>query len=245
MLFRSDLRAALLEDFNTHFVIPEELEDRANDAALKVANKAWKEFKFILRRDFIAKDEEPFDVHKWMNREMWAEFKASRETEEFRAKSEAARALAAKNTHHHRLGSCGYAPNEPKWMDEEEMARLNDQPLPFPNVQSRRARNWLYARRTPGATSSDAQSFASEATREVYSRLVRCRLQYLPLVASITSILHVVTCSSFTGEPVDRILPLRVPQGERYSYPGHRHQGASWSHEGYWGLRHLERWIPR
>ena len=168
-----DERRTLLEDIHSHFIVPEDMRARVERTALKVANKAWKDFKSMLHRKYVMEDKSPLKKYPFISQEDWNAFTESTRTEEFKARSEAAQANACKNTHHHRLGSAGYAGKVDKWREEEERARINDQPLPFAGVESERARNWLFARRNPAATSSNAESFTASATQDVYTKMVR------------------------------------------------------------------------
>jgi hypothetical protein len=104
-----DERRTLLEDIHTHFTFPEDFKDRVETAALKVAAKAWKDFKYKLHRDYALKDRSPLSKFPGILAEDWKAFKDTTETEAFKAKSEAATASALMNAHPHRLGRAGYA----------------------------------------------------------------------------------------------------------------------------------------
>jgi hypothetical protein len=166
-------RTVLLDEILAGFIFEEEHRPQLRRAAIKACNKAWKEFKYILRRDFISKGLEPFGAYPHLNPEEFEAFKAMCSTEEFKMKSEAAKQLAAKNKHHHRLGSAGYAGKERKWVEEEERARLTGAPIPFPTLVERRSRNWALARSTDGKTASTVE------TQQVLDRMVRRRLRHL------------------------------------------------------------------
>ena len=169
----TDERRTIVEDIHAHFTIPEEMRARVERTALKVANKAWKDFKSMLHRKYVMEEKSPLQKYPFISEEDWSAFTESTWSEDFKARSEAAKANACKNTHHHRLGSAGYAGKMDKWREEEERARMNDQPLPFAGVESERARNWLFARRSTAATSSNVHAFTNTATQEVYTKMVR------------------------------------------------------------------------
>ena len=176
-----DERRTLLQDIHTNFTFPEDCKDRVESAALKVAAKAWKDFKYKLHKDYVLKDRSPLSKFPGISEEDWEAFKSSTETEAFKAKSEAARSSALKNAHPHRLGSAGYAGKVDKWREEEERARLSDQPIPFAGIECERARNWLYARRNPASVArSNVESFTGEATQEVYSKMVSQHISLNP-----------------------------------------------------------------
>ena len=85
------------------------MKARVERATLKVANKAWKDFKSMLHRKYVMEDKSPLEKYPCIAKEDWIGFKESTQTEEYKARSEAAKENASKNTHHHRLGSGGYA----------------------------------------------------------------------------------------------------------------------------------------
>ena len=100
-------------------------------------------------------------------------------TPEFQEQSAAHKALQAKNTHPHKLGTAGYAGKTAQWMAEDKNASR-----PFAGITDERAQSWLRARSS--AASSGGISFTNKADEEVFQRLVN--MSNYPVVnKSITS----------------------------------------------------------
>ena len=59
----------LLEDIHTHFTIPEEMKARIERGVLKVANKAWKDFKSMLHRKYVMEDKSSLEKYPCIAKE--------------------------------------------------------------------------------------------------------------------------------------------------------------------------------
>jgi hypothetical protein len=57
-----------------HLKFPEDAKLHAFKLFWKTAAKAWRQFRFELRRDFIKKGLEPFTRHQFIVSEQWKEF---------------------------------------------------------------------------------------------------------------------------------------------------------------------------
>ena len=137
------------------------------------ACKAWKNFKSTLVKNYVEKDLRPFHKYPFLE-EYWEDFVAKKKkTDDFRIESEAHRALQAKNTHPHRLGTTGYVGKILQWRDQDEQAIRWDASPPFAGIPDERARNWIRARSS--TMSSGAISFPNPADEEVSQHLVRYR----------------------------------------------------------------------
>jgi hypothetical protein len=71
----------------------------------KIATKAWRQFRFPLRRYFIRKGLEPFTRHPFIVPEQWKEFMKQAETEQASSASVKFKELQSRNTSDHTHGS--------------------------------------------------------------------------------------------------------------------------------------------
>lgn len=115
-------------------------------------------------------DPTPFEKFPWITRTMWAQFHATKSTPESRAKSEAYRALQARNVHPHRLGTGGYSGKQEQWQKEDEAAAQSNTPPPFADAPEGRARNWARARGIPNCDGTI--TFPNAKDQRVYEKLV-------------------------------------------------------------------------
>jgi hypothetical protein len=65
-----------------HLKFQEDVNPQAFELFWKTAAKAWRQFKFQLRRDFIKKGLETFTRHPFIVPEQWKEFMKQEETEQ-------------------------------------------------------------------------------------------------------------------------------------------------------------------
>jgi hypothetical protein len=65
-----------------HLKFQEDAKPHAFKLFRKTAAKAWRQFRFQLRRDFIRKGLEPFTRHPFIVPEQWKEFMKQEETEQ-------------------------------------------------------------------------------------------------------------------------------------------------------------------
>ena len=165
-------KAGLLKEIFKSFYIPEQHKASVQRYALLAACKAWRNFKSTLIKDYVEKDLTPFQKYPFVE-EYWEDFVAKKKTNDFRIESEAHRALQAKNTHPHRLGTAGYAGKIPQWRDQNERARQLDASPPFARITSERSQQWLMARLS--TSSSGVVSLPNPADVEVLRRMVRYR----------------------------------------------------------------------
>ena len=166
------------------FEFPEEHLDAVQQQTYKAACKAWKNFKSTLVKKYVETDETPLTKYPFLEPQ-WEEFKAMKTTEDFKSTSVAHKALQAKNTHPHRLGTAGYAGKIPQWSMEDELTAAQDIAPPFSNIPDDRARNWLRARSS--TMTSGEVSFRNPADQQVSQRLVRYRSNYVACNYSTTS----------------------------------------------------------
>ncbi|XP_019189863.1 PREDICTED: uncharacterized protein LOC109184322 [Ipomoea nil] len=93
---------------------------------LKIARTRWGDFKSRLLREFVHKKHQtynsPTELYDFLSAEQWAKFVASRQSEEFKERSQKARELQALNEHPHFLGSSGYAKRRQEWMKEDPLS---------------------------------------------------------------------------------------------------------------------------
>lgn len=134
--------------FKERFEYPAADEDRLKRAALKTMGNAWKNFKSRLVTEFVLNPTTPDPTEQWpfITAEAWEQFYEKKSTPESRARSEAFRALQARNVHPHRLGTAGYVGKLEEWQEEDEAAAAANTPLVFADIPHPRARNWARAR---------------------------------------------------------------------------------------------------
>jgi hypothetical protein len=81
-----------------HLKFQEDAKLHAFKLFLKTATKAWRQFRFQLRRDFIRKGLEPFTRHPFIVPEQWKEFMKQAETEQASSSSGKFNELRSRNT---------------------------------------------------------------------------------------------------------------------------------------------------
>ena len=170
-----DQRRVLWEDLSSRFTIPETHMRRVQRHALLSMCHAWRTFKSVLVTQYVNKSETPFTRFPFLTRETWDAFVAMKTTDEFKEQSAAHKAIQARNTHPHRLGTAGYAAKSAQWEAEEN---------PFPDITHPRSLSWLQAR---AKVSSDGSvTFPNPTDQEVSQRVVNIS-NYLVVYKSITS----------------------------------------------------------
>lgn len=160
------------KEFKESFEYPEEAEERLKRQAIRKMGNLWKNFKTTLVTDYVLNPSqpEPFGRYPFITQVVWDEFHAAKSTPESRAKSEAYRALQAKNLHPHRLGSGGYAGKQQEWQREDETAAESNTPPVLGDIPTTRARNWARARYKKN--SDGTLTFPNPEDQAVYDKIV-------------------------------------------------------------------------
>ena len=65
--------------------------------------------------EFVDQEKSPLELYPMIKEEDWEDFKAVKNSEEFKVKSAAARDLAKTYKNHHKMGTAGYAGSALKW----------------------------------------------------------------------------------------------------------------------------------
>ena len=170
-----DQRGVLWTDLKDKFTIPEAHMVRVRRHAFLLMDRAWRTFKSVLVTHYVNKSETPFTKFPFLTRETWDAFVAMKTTDEFKEQSAEHKAIQARNTHPHRLGTAGYTAKSAQWDTEEENL--------FPDITHPRSLSWLKAR---AKVSSDGSvSFTNPADQEVSQRVVNMS-NYLVVYKSIT-----------------------------------------------------------
>jgi hypothetical protein len=112
----------------------------------KAVAKAWRQFRFQLRRDFIRKGLEPFTRHPFIVPEQWKEFMKQEETEQASSASVKFKELRSRNTSEHNMGPAGYIVKLEQWEEEDRQLAAAGIPNPYGAYPDDRSMNWLRAR---------------------------------------------------------------------------------------------------
>jgi hypothetical protein len=112
----------------------------------KTAAKAWRQFRFQLRRDFIRKGLGPFTRHSFIVPEQWKEFMKQAETKQASSASVKFKELRSRNTSEHNMGSVGYSVKLEQWEEEDRQLAAAGIPNPYDAYPDDRSKNWLRAR---------------------------------------------------------------------------------------------------
>jgi hypothetical protein len=112
----------------------------------KTAAKAWRQFRFQLRRDFIRKGLEPFTRHPFIVPEQWKEFMKQAETEQASSASVKFKELRSRNTSEHNMGPAGYTVKLEQWEEEDRQLAAAGIPNPYDAYPDDRSKIWLRAR---------------------------------------------------------------------------------------------------
>ncbi|XP_052624656.1 uncharacterized protein LOC111917613 isoform X2 [Lactuca sativa] len=122
-------------------------DDNHKAQVLRDCNTQWKAYKSALLK-LWEKGVNPVKEYPYLDKAMWKKFIVLKSTEEFEELRRKGREAANKNKNHPRLGPSGYRGNESKW-DEEATSGVT---IKGHNISSKRARNFLYARRKRNAS---------------------------------------------------------------------------------------------
>jgi hypothetical protein len=112
----------------------------------KMAAKAWRQFRFQLRQDFIRKGLQPFTRHLFIAPEQWNEFMKQAETEQASSASVKFKELRSRNTSEHIMGPAGYTVKLEQWEEEDRQLDAVGIPNPHDAYPDDRSKNWLRSR---------------------------------------------------------------------------------------------------
>ncbi|CAH9120005.1 unnamed protein product [Cuscuta europaea] len=159
------------EDIQIVFEIPDTKSVRKR--MLKIANKAWKDFKSKLSTKYVygkKKNEDPLKKYNWITEEQWSKFVESRRDPEFRHLSDKGKELQLQNVYKHRLSRGGYYMLEQdlikKKQQEQELAAISDPSFVCTPI-TRIPRHILWK---GGRIGKDGQ-FMTEESREVAEKI--------------------------------------------------------------------------
>ncbi|KAK2364803.1 hypothetical protein QL285_089634 [Trifolium repens] len=165
-----DIKDAIWTELKNYFTIPEcadKKKDRLRKEWIKYAGERWRDFKTRLTGDYITRPnpklKPPYIRYKYITKDVWDNFVKSRETEEFKAKSQKGRENKAKNQFPHVTSRGGYKWLEEKMINEhissKDPSTLTDDDLRPPS----RAAKWKRARtKKSGEYTSDASKVVAE-----------------------------------------------------------------------------------
>jgi hypothetical protein len=111
----------------------------------KTAIKAWRQFRFQLRRDFIRKGLEPFTRHPFIVPEQRKEFLKQAETAQASSASVKFKELRSQNTSKHNMGPAGYTVKLEQWEEEDRQLAAAGIPNPYDAYPNDRSKNWIRA----------------------------------------------------------------------------------------------------
>jgi hypothetical protein len=98
-----------------HLKFQEDVKPQAFKLFWKTAAKAWRQFRFQLRRDFIRKGLEPFTRHLFIVPEQWKEFMKQAKSEQASSLLVKFKELRSRNTSKHNMGPAGYTVKLEQW----------------------------------------------------------------------------------------------------------------------------------
>jgi hypothetical protein len=102
-----------------HLKFQEDAKPQASKLFWKMAAKAWRQFRFQLRRDFIRKGLEPFTRHPFIVSKQWKEFMKQAGTKQASFASVKFKELRSRNTSEHNMGPTGYTMKLEQWEEED------------------------------------------------------------------------------------------------------------------------------
>jgi hypothetical protein len=129
-----------------HLKLQEDAKLQAFKLFWKTATKAWRQFRFLLRRDFIRKGLDPFTRHPFIVPEQWKEFMKQAETVQASSASVKFKELRSRNTSEHNLGPAGYTVKLQQWEEEDRQLAAAVIPNPYDAYPNDCSKNWLRAR---------------------------------------------------------------------------------------------------
>jgi hypothetical protein len=129
-----------------HLKFQEDAKPQAFKLFWKTATKAWRQFRFQLRRDFIKKGLEPFTRHPFIVREQWKEFMKQTKTEQASSASVKFKELRSRHTSQHNVGPAGYTVKLEQWEEEDRQLAAAGIPNPYDAYPDDRSKNWIRAR---------------------------------------------------------------------------------------------------
>jgi hypothetical protein len=103
-----------------HLKFQKDAKPQAFKLFWKTAAKAWRQFRFQLRRYFMRKGLEPFTRHPIIVPEQWKEFLKQAETEQNSSASVKFKELRSRNTSEHNMGPAGYTVKLEQWKEEDK-----------------------------------------------------------------------------------------------------------------------------
>jgi hypothetical protein len=129
-----------------HLKFQEDAKPQAFKLFWKMATKAWRQFRFQLRQDFIKKGLEPFTRHPFIVPKQWKEFMKQEETEQTSSASVKFKELRSRNTSEHNMGPAGYTVKLEQWEEEDRQLATAGIPNPYDAYPDDLSKNWLRAR---------------------------------------------------------------------------------------------------
>jgi hypothetical protein len=129
-----------------HWKFQEDPKSQAFKLFWKMAAKAWRKFRFQLRRDFIRKGLEPFTRNPFIVQEQWKEFMKQAKTKQASSACVKFKELQSQDTSEHNMGPVGYTVKLEQWEEEDRQLAAASIPNPYDAYPNDRSMNWLRAR---------------------------------------------------------------------------------------------------
>ena len=142
----------------TKFIFPEGTEGLVKGHVMKQLAISFRGYRHDMNKKWLQKGRDPTKRYP-ITAEQWARFSVIKNSDDSKAKSQAASRLAKKNKYHHHLGTGGYKTKIPKWRAEDE-AKRREGKLALTDIVPERSANWLRARKAN--TESDEISCPNE-----------------------------------------------------------------------------------
>ena len=137
------------------------------------AGKAWKQWKCTLVKEYVKEGVTPFDKYHQIKEEAWEVFKKTKTSAEFKLKSDAAKLLAEKYCHPHKMGTAGYAGMAPIWAMEDADVEVHKRTKIFGHIRDPRVRNWARARVSCDKYTGFVPKIVKQEDRDIVAAIVR------------------------------------------------------------------------
>jgi hypothetical protein len=125
-----------------HLKFQEDAKSQAFKLFWKTAAKAWRQFRFQLRLDFIRKGLKPFTRHLFIVPEQWKEFMKQAETEQASSASVKCKELRSRSTSERNMGPAGYTVKLEQCEEEDRQLAAAGIPNPYDTYPHNRSKNW-------------------------------------------------------------------------------------------------------
>ena len=206
-----------------HLEFQEDMKEQAFKLLWKIAAKAWRQFRFQLRRDFVRKGLEPFGKHDFIKPEEWTEFVKQQETEEASSVSGKFKSLRSLNTNEHSMGPAGYCGKLPLWEEEDRKLAAAGIANPYDAITDDRSRNWMRARSKLVVTDGVAKIVINKVANESVAADIMEKNAHAESSGMTSWLRENDVLSQCLGRPEQpgRVCGVSSYQGWKFAWPQH------------------------